>query len=489
MKELRKLAGQTAIYGFSSVIGRLLNYLLVPLYTRVFSTAEYGEVTAMYAYVAFLVVLLTYGLETAFFRYSSAEKNNKNIYSTSLFSLVFTSSIFIFICSIYSESIARLIDFNTNPEYVVWFAWIIGLDAISSISFAKLRNQNKAKRFAIIKLINIFLNVGLNLFFLIYCPFSIKNQLTSLEFLVQYYDPNLGIGYIFLSNLIATCLTLILLLPEMIFSSWKIDFMLLKKMLIFSAPLLIAGLAGIANETIDRILIVYLLPENIALSEVGIYGALYKISILMTLFIQAFRFAADPFFFSKSDDVNAKKIYARVMNYFVAISALIFLSIMVYYDLVIKFVGDDFQDPRGKVVVPLLLLANLCLGIYYNLSIWFKLTNKTIFGAYISIFGAVVTISLNFILIPFTGFVGAAYATLICYLSMVVLCYILGKKHYPIPYDIKLISKYLFLMTSLYCCFYFIDLGMLFNNLYLLLFIAVIIFLEKPKKTLNSNKI
>ena len=233
MKELRKLAGQTAIYGFSSVVGRLLNYLLVPLYTRVFSTAEYGEVTAIYAYVAFLVVLLTYGLETAFFRYSSDEKNNTNIYSTCLFSLIFTSSLFIFICSIYSESIARVIDFNTNPEYVVWFAWIIGLDAISSISFAKLRNQNKAKRFAIIKLINIFLNIGLNLFFIVYCPYAIKNQLTTLEFLVQYYDPNLGIGYIFLSNLIATCLTLILLLPEMIFSSWKIDFKLLKKMLIF----------------------------------------------------------------------------------------------------------------------------------------------------------------------------------------------------------------------------------------------------------------
>ena len=465
MNPLKKLASQTAIYGLSSVVGRLLNYLLVPIYTRYFLPAEYGVVTELYAYVAFLVVLLTYGMETAFFRFSKKEETT-NVYSTTLISLLISSVIFIGLIFLNSSAISRWLGYANHPEYIQFFALIIGMDAVASISFAKLREQDKAMRFAFIRIVNIMINIGLNLYFIVY----------------QEY----GIAYIFIANLVASVITLLMLFPQMIGSSWVFDKKLWKKMMIYALPLLIAGLAGMTNETIDRILLKHLLPNtDIAASELGLYGAFYKLSIIMILFIQTFRFAAEPFFFAQEKEGNSRKIYADVLKYFTIIMAFIFLGVTIFYDVIKGFLGSEYHDDRGFLVVSILLLANLFLGIYYNLSIWYKLTEKTKYGAYLSIFGAIITLSLNFTLIPVLGFVGCAWATLVCYFSMTVASYYLGKRHFSVPYQVKRIALYLFGMLCVYFCIYFTNLNMWINSLFLLGFIIFVYRLEKPKLALK----
>ena len=468
MNPFKKLLSQTAIYGLSSVIGRLLNYLLVPLYTRYFLPAEYGVVTELYAYVAFLVIVLTYGLETAFFRFSKKNNDVKVVYSTALISLIVSSVIFVVLMFVCSSSIANWMGYAGHTEYIEWFAIIIALDAVASISFARLREQEKAIRFALVRLVNIFVNIGLNLYFIVHKEF--------------------GIEYIFISNLIASIITLVLLFPEMINSSWRFDKVLWKKMMIYALPLLIAGLAGMTNETIDRILLKHLLPNTeIAASELGLYGAFYKLSIIMTLFIQTFRFAAEPFFFAQEKEGGSRKIYADVMKYFTIIMAVIFLGVTIFYDIIKGFLGSEYHDERGFLVVSILLLANLFLGIYYNLSIWYKLTEKTKYGAYLSIFGAIITLVLNFALIPIIGFVGSAWATLVCYFCMTVASYYLGKRHFPIPYQVGRIGLYLSSMLGIYFFLYFSESNMWFNSLYLFGFIISIFVLEKRNKTVISN--
>jgi O-antigen/teichoic acid export membrane protein len=465
LNPLKKLASQTAIYGLSSVIGRLLNYLLVPLYTRYFLPAEYGVVTELYAYVAFLVVMLTYGMETAFFRFSKKEETTK-VYSTTLISLLISSVVFIGLIFLNSSAISQWLGYANHPEYIQFFALIIGMDAVASISFAKLREQDKAMRFAFIRIVNIIVNIGLNLYFIVY----------------QEY----GIAYIFIANLAASVITLIMLFPEMISSSWVFDKKLWKKMMIYALPLLIAGLAGMTNETIDRILLKHLLPNTeMAASELGLYGAFYKLSIIMILFIQTFRFAAEPFFFAQEKEGKSREIYADVMKYFTIIMAFIFLGVTIFYDVIKGFLGTEYHDERGFLVVSILLLANLFLGIYYNLSIWYKLTEKTKYGAYLSIFGAIITLSLNLTLIPVLGFVGCAWATLVCYFSMTVTSYYLGKRHFSVPYQVKRITLYLFGMLCVYFCIYFTNLNMWINSLFLLGFVIFVYRLEKPKLALK----
>jgi len=475
LNPLKKLASQTAIYGLSSVVARLLNYLLVPLYTRYFLPAEYGVVTELYAYVAFLVVLLTYGMETAFFRFSKKEEATAKVYSTTLISLLISSVVFICLIFLNLSAISQWLGYVNHPEYIQFFTLIIAMDAVASISFAKLREQDKAVRFALIRIVSITVNISLNLYFIVYHdPFSL------------FQNQDFGIAYIFIANLVASAITLIMLFPEMISSTWVFDKKLWKKMMIYAIPLLIAGLAGMTNETIDRILLKHLLPNtDMAASELGLYGAFYKLSIIMILFIQTFRFAAEPFFFSQEKEGNSRKIYADVMKYFTIIMAIIFLGVTIFYDIIKGFLGTDYHDERGFLVVSILLLANLFLGIYYNLSIWYKLTEKTKYGAYLSIFGAVITLSLNFTLIPVLGFVGCAWATLVCYFSMTVASYYLGKKHFSVPYQVKRITLYLFGMLCVYFCIYFTNLNMWINSLFLLGFVIFVYRLEKPKLALK----
>lgn len=464
MNPLKKLAGQTAIYGLSSVIGRLLNYLLVPLYTRYFLPEEYAVVVEMYAYVAFLVVILTYGLETAFFRFSKTFKNVKTVYSTALISLIISSCVFVLLMFISSSLIAELLGYGILTKYIKWFSIIVAIDAISSITFASLREQERALHFSLLKLVGISSNIILNLYFIVHKGF--------------------GIEYIFIANLISSIITFLCLVPEMLKSSFSFDSRLWKNMMIYALPLLIGGLAGITNETIDRVLLKHLLPnQGLATHELGLYGAFYKISIIMVLFIQTFRFAAEPFFFDQHKKTDSRQIYADVMKYFVIIMSVIFLSATIYYDVIIKFLGPNFHDSRGFLVVSILLLANLFLGIYFNLSIWYKLTEKTIYGAYFAIFGGIITLILNFILIPKIGFVGSAWATLACYFSMVLISFYFSRRHFFIPYQTLRISVYLSLMLAVYIFVYLTNYNLLFNSFLLLAFMIFVFAFERKKLT------
>lgn len=494
MSSIKRLAGQTAIYGVPSILGRILNYLLVPFYTRVFLPEAYGTVNVFYAYAAFLMVMLTYGMETAFFRFYDKETQGEKdrVYSTGMISLLISSSLFLILISFFSSSIARFIDYPNNSNYIVWFAWILALDAISSIPFALLRAQNKAKRFALIKMINILSNIVLNFFFILFCPYITNSFGDSIlaSFVSLFYNPAWGIEYIFISNLIACAFTVILLLPEIISTKWNVNTELWKRMLVYAFPLLFAGMAGIVNETFDRILLRYLLPKDIATTQVGIYSACYKISILMTIFIQAYKYAAEPFFFSHAKEKDAKVLYARIMDYFIIVVSLIFLGTMVYLDdFVLRLlIGPEYRE--GRRVIPILMLANLFLGVYYNLSIWYKLADKTIWGAWLAAIGAVITLILNFWWIPLSseyivsGYMGSAWATFICYASMMVLSYLIGQKYFPIEYSLKKFFIYLGLSVSLYLfsTIIVIDmlvLSMLFHTFLILVFLGVVIFIER----------
>ena len=542
MKLIKKLAGQTAIYGLSSVIGRLLNYLLVPLYTLTFTPEEYSIPTELYAYVAFLTIFLTYGIETSFFRHIEKEKNKHVVYSTSLISLLITSSLFLLIMFLFSPNIANFLKYGNNPEYIRFFALIVALDAISSISFAKLRTEDKASRFALIKLAGIFTNIGLNLFFIVYCPYAVENDLHSKAFVNSIYNKNIGVGYIFIANLVSSSIMILMLIPEMTKSIWIFNYDLWKRMMTYGLPLLIGGLAGITNETVDRILLkqvdqpktIYedytkklhstiskdksLISgrDSIILSEIkragnkfdkqskkaknyiinqskkaetGIYGALYKLSILMILFIQSYRFAAEPFFFKNEKQKGSRKLYADVMKYFIIATSVIFLIVSLFYKEIVEvFIpSSQYYHESGRETVCVLLLANLFLGIYYNLSIWYKLSEKTYYGAYLMIIGAIITITMNFTLIPKLGFLASAWATLFCYVSMCLASYYLGQKHYRIPYSKDRILFYLTFMLSLFLISFSWELSTLFNISFVALFIFVAYILEKPKKTLISS--
>jgi len=440
MENIKTLAGQTVIYGVTNILGRLLNFLLVPLHVYIFTDpAQYGVVGEWYAYVGFLLVLLTYGMETAFFRFIQNKPDKEKVFSTALCSLTITSFLFFVLAIVFSQSIANILNYSQHSEYVRWFAAIVALDAVCSIFFAKLRQEIKAFRFAFVKLSNIAVNILLTLFFLIACPYLLKNNIAT-NFIENFYHPEIGVGYIFIANLIASVVTLLLFIPVLLKTRLHIDKAILKKMLIYGLPIMFFGLAGIVNETFDRILLKWLSPNDIAQAQVGIYSACYKIAILMTVFIQAFKYAAEPFFFNKSKDKDAKQLYSDVMSIFVLICSVMFLGIMLYIDIVQYFVSSNYRV--GLPIVPVLLLANIFLGIFYNLSIWYKLTDKTRFGAYISIGGSCVTLILNYILIPRIGYLGSAWATFACYLFMMLISYFLGQKYYHIDYEIGRILMY-----------------------------------------------
>ncbi len=453
---LKRLAGQTAIYGLSSILGRFLNYLLTPLYTSesVFSPDQFGIITEMYAYVAFLVVLLTYGMETAFFRYFSAQKENGDtkVFSTALISLLMTSFAFIAIVSVFAQPIAETLGYPNDKEYISWFGIIVGLDALVAVPLAKLRAENKALRFALINFVFIGLNIGLNLFFLAYClP---KYKAGDINLLVEtFYDPETGVGYVFIANLIASAGRFLMMMPEFLRTRFQFDRQLWRQMVTYGLPLLVAGLAGIVNETLDRAILKWTLWEDhgelYTMTQLGIYGACYKLSIIITLGLQAYRYAAEPFFFDQQKQTDAKLTYARMLHLFFAFVMLMFLVVTLYLDLFKYFIPNDAYWV-GLDIVPVLLLANVFLGVYYNLSVWYKLTDNTKYGSYIATGGAIMTIALNLALVPVLGFRGSAWATLACYFSMAAASYLLGRKFYPVPYDLKRIGGYFFLALLMF---------------------------------------
>lgn len=433
MNPLKKLASQTAIYGIPGIAGRFLNYLLTYLYTRVFTTGQFGVNAEFYAYSGFFLVLLSFGLETGFFRFQQDEGKRENVYSTALGFITLASALMLGLIYAFGQPLANALHYENHVEYIYWFAWILALDSVCALPFARLRAQNRALQFAFIKVAEIIVNIALNVFFLVLCRHAYEAQTGS--WLAGCYNPEIGVGYVFIANLIASATKAVLLSPHLLPLKAGIDGALLRQLLRYSLPMVVIGFAGIINEMLDRMLLKYLLPgtmeENLA--QLGIYSANYKLAVLMTLFIQAFRFAAEPFFFSQAKQQNAGKVYSDVLKYFTIFCVLVFLGVMVFIDWIQLFIGADFRE--GLKAVPVLLIANLFLGIYINLSIWYKLTDRTMMGAWVSLGGAAVTILLNVLLVPTYGYMASAWATLVCYAGMVAVSYALGQKYYPVAYE------------------------------------------------------
>ena len=482
MNSFKKLAGETAIYGMSSIIGRFINYWLVPYYSFIFVTAEYGVVTNLYAYTALLLVILTYGMETGFFRYASQNDDKEKVFSSTIISLFVTSLAFLLLVLTFSQSIASWMSYPDHPEYIQWFAIIIAFDAFTSIPFAKLRIESKAIKFATLKFINIFITIFLNIFFLSICPALIKSNPES--WVNAIYSPEIGVGYVFISNLIASVLNFILLIPEMRIK-WQFDGRLLKEMLWYSFPILIVGIGGTITQTSDKILFPKLLPiDQNPMSQLGIYGANVKLAVILNMFIQAFRYAFEPFFFSQVKSDDNKRGYAIIMKYFVIFGLLIFLGICLYIDVVKQIVDKEYHS--GLNVVPIILMANLFLGIYYTLSLWYKLTDKTRYGAYFASVGALLSLVLNVIFIPKYGYMASAYAVLICFIIMTALSYYFGQKHYPINYPLKRIGLYFLAALVIYFVSKLLNLPpsalMYFiHTVFIVLFLGMVYLLEKKE--------
>lgn len=444
MSTVKKLASQTAVYGLSTILGRFFNYLLVPLYTRVFTDIEYGINSEFYAYMAFFNILLTHGMETAFFRFAEKE-NSKQVFANAFISIMGVAGAFALSILLFGSHIAQFMGYGLNPEFIYYCAAILFFDSLSAIPFALLRFQNKALRFAIIKNINIFSLIFLNLYFIVIGPYAQNNYNLSLPF----YVPGLGIEAVFISNVLASIFTFLLLSKEVLQVGLSFNYKQWQLMLAYAIPMIWVGLAGMVNETLDRLLIRVLTPDpekGKALN--GIYSANYKFSIIITLFIQAFKFAAEPFFFAHAKTTDKRDLYATVMNYFIWICLFVFLLVMFFLHYFKIFIGADFHE--GLNVVPVLLFANIFLGVYYNVSIWYKLSDNTKKGAQISLIGAAITIILNVVFIPIYGYLACAWTTFICYFVMMVLGYLWGQKYYPIPYNLGRAFLYVAIALALF---------------------------------------
>ena len=455
MSNIKKLAGQTIWYGVSSIVARFLFYLLTPYFTTKLTVARYGDMSILYAAIPFLNVIFTYGIETAYFRFATKEADSKAIYNTSIISIVSSTVLLTGILIFLRSSIAHLLRLDNNPEFIVYAALIIAFDTLSTLPFAKLRLDQRPRKYALIRIATICLQIAVTYFLLSVCPRLAAQNPNG--FFATFYNPNYGVGYIIIANMIASFSALIFLQKEFFSFRFQFDKKIWMAMIIYSLPLLIAGFGGMINETFDRIMLSWLAPVTditAAKDQVGIYSACYKLSILITLFIQAFRMGAEPFFFKQAEGKNPQKVYARVMKFFVITITVMFLFVSLYLDIWKYFLSTDPAKLKiywtGLKVVPILLLANMFLGIYYNLSIWYKLTHKTIAGAYITIIGAVITLLINYFFIPYFGYMACAWATFLCYGSMMVISFIWGQKDYRIPYAWRKMVAYIVIVVFLF---------------------------------------
>ena len=451
MASIKSLFKDTAIYGLSSIVGRFLNWCLVPMYTYMFAAREYGIVTNVYAYVALALVILTYGMETGFFRFANHErwKDPTEVFSTALISLGVSSVLFIIAGCALSPELASALDCGAHPSFIWMMVITVGIDAYTSLPFAYLRYRKRPIRFATLKLISIALNIGLNLFFIILCPWLTEVAPGAVGW---FYDPTFGIGYIFLANLISSLTVLLLLFPEITSVPYRFNTRLWKEMLLYSYPILILGIAGIMNQTLDKILYPMLIPDKVtAMSGLGIYGANYKIAIVMVMFTQAFRFAYEPFIFAQNKEAaKGDKIasYRQAMNWFVAFGLLIFLGVMFFLPVLKYFISPQYFE--GLRVVPIIMMAEFFAGIFFNLSLWYKLSDQTIWGTWFSLMGLAVTVALNIVLVPVFGYMGCAWAAFACYGFMMVASWAVGQKKYPIPYDLRLLGVYMLAAMALW---------------------------------------
>jgi O-antigen/teichoic acid export membrane protein len=425
MGKLKRLASETVLYGLGSIVPRMLNFLLVPLYTiNMFSKAEYGAITKLYALVAVVNIVYMFGMETAFFRFATKSGAVvKNIFRLAQTSVLLVSIISSILLIVFAPSIASSVGAKGHPEFIYWVTATMFIDAVVAIPFAKLRLEKKALQFVSIKIVNVLLLIALN-----FC------------FLKFNYNPDVGIGYVFLANLLANSLFILVFIKTLL--SWRPlwDAQLSPQMLRYAYPVMLTGMAGMFNEMFSRYMLDWWLPEDFypgtSRAEAGgIFGACYKFAVFMNLGIQAFRYAAEPFFFSNATDKNSPALFAKVNHYFIIVCCIVLLSISINLDVLKYFIGNDFWP--GLSIVPVLLMAYLFLGIYYNMGAWFKLTDKTQAGTYITLLGVVVTVAGNYFLIPLAGYMGSSLAAFLCYFTMALVCYWAGQKYYPIPYRIK----------------------------------------------------
>ncbi|MEO6682234.1 MAG: polysaccharide biosynthesis C-terminal domain-containing protein [Ginsengibacter sp.] len=450
MSNIKKLAGQTMWYGVSSMAARFINYLLTPFLTyNLAFQSDYGKMSLIYAAIPVLNVLFTYGFETGFFRFAARNEYKNSLYSTSAISLIISTILFTTLLWWGRDTFAGIVGLSDVPTIVYLSIFVIAFDALSTIPFAKLRLEERPRKYALIKVGGILINIFFVWFFIGYCPNNM--EYVSNSFLIFIYHPDINpIVYVLIANLIQSIFTLILLYSEISDIKFKFNFRLWKEMLIYSLPLVIVGMGGMVNEVFDRLMLRWWQPGSVSFKEeqVGIYSACYKLAILITLFIQAFRLGAEPFFFKQAEGRDPQKTYARVMKFFVIVVTLMFLVVSLYLDIWKVFIAPGYWT--GLKVVPILLLANIFLGIYYNLSIWYKITNKTSTGAYITLAGTLITVTLNYLFIPKYGFVACAWATFFCYFTMMVLCYVYGQKSYRIPYAWKKLLAYIVIVVLLF---------------------------------------
>ncbi|MEJ4089920.1 lipopolysaccharide biosynthesis protein [Galbibacter orientalis] len=487
MGALKKLFKHTFIYGLATVLPRLLSFILMPIYTDKLATEDYGIYASLYVYLILGNIMLSYGMETAFFRFMNKSERKSEVQSTALTSIFISSGLFLIISYLLKDNIASFLEFK--PEFILYGILILFFDALCVIPFAWLRNQEMPLKYSFIKIATVVINLGLNLFFFLGLPWLIsRNEASNLNFFV--FENK--VHYIFISNLIASFFGLIFILPLYFRIRLRLDFYLWKRMFRYALPVLISGIAFSVNEGFDRLMLKYILPENIAEETVGIYAACYKLGAFMTLFVTAFKLGVEPFFFSNANKKNAKEIYADTTLYFTIFGSFIFLFVVVYADIFKRLLIHNEAYWEALWVVPFILLANLCLGIYHNLSVWYKITDRTIFGAYISVFGAFITLIINFILIPVITYKGSAIATLIAYGSMMLLSYYFGQKNHPIPYNLKKIGSYLGVsILFVFLSFYVFDGNLIIGTLLLLVFLTLIYRLENKelKKMMKSISI
>ena len=480
MASLKKLLSDSVVYGLSSIVGRFLNYLLVPLYTYHISAASggYGVVTNVYAYTALLLVILTFGMETTFFYFANREgADSKSVFSTALGAVGSVSGVFVLGVLALLHPIAVALGYGTHPEYIAAMAIVVALDAFQAILFARLRYENKAWKFAALKLSFIVLNIGLNLFVFLLAP-----RLQHLP-LMQWYDEQNNVGYIFYINLICTSLVT--------FGFWKelkdfrfsiFDFQLLKRMLRYAWPLLLLGLVGILNQVADKILFPWLMPGEEGRVQLGIYGASVKIAMIMAMITQAFRYAYEPFVFSNGRDAKSKESQALVMKYFVMFTLLAFLVVVCYMDIFKYIIKSDYWE--GLRAVPIVMMAEILMGVYFNLSFWYKLTEKTWWGAVMSAIGCVVLFAVNILFVPRYGYMACAWGGLAGYGVCVLLSYFIGQRHYRVPYPVLSILGWFALALALFAASTLVHIDNLwlrlaYNTFLLLLFLAVLLWSER----------
>jgi O-antigen/teichoic acid export membrane protein len=449
---IKKLAGQTLWYGVSSIAARFIGYLLTPYLTNasVLKETAYGEMSIIYAAIPFLNIIFTYGLETAYFRFSKSREEEKEVYSTAMLSLIGSTVLFTSILLLFRQKLATLLGVETHPEYLTLTAFIIAADALCTLAFAKLRHEGRPRKFALVRIAGILINIGFTVFFLSVCP-RLQQQNPN-SFIGALYDRNFSVGYILLANLLQALFTILFLAKEFFSFRFRFNAKLWREIILYSSPLILAGFAGMINETFDRIMLKWWSSaptEKAALIQVATYSACYKLSILITLSVQAFRMAAEPFFFSAARGQQPQRIYARVMKFFVITVCFMFLFVVLFLDIWKHFITNPVYW-KGLGVVPVLLLANIFLGIYYNLSIWYKLSNKTMAGAWITVIGAGTTLLINALFIPRYGYYACAWATFLCYGSMMVVSFVWGQKVYRVPYAWKKLVAYLVIVLLLY---------------------------------------